>query len=60
MLIRYLTDNNPVDQFNLPVNPVVLGVGKRKFAELTNKAELKLTESTRFASDVLYLQYQPV
>jgi dihydrofolate reductase len=48
-----------VDEYRLEVYPVVLGDGKRLFAEGGAKTTLKLVESTPFTSGVVILTYQP-
>jgi dihydrofolate reductase len=47
-----------VDQYELYVNPVVLGGGKRLFPALEEKIDLKLVETRTFQSGVIFLCYQ--
>lgn len=48
-----------VDAYGLVVHPVVLGAGTPFFPSLEHPLRLRLTESRRFASGVVYLGYQP-
>jgi dihydrofolate reductase len=57
-LIQTLMQYDLVDQYNLLVYPVVLGVGKRLFQDESD-TRLKLVESNPFSSGVLGLVYRP-
>jgi len=57
-LIQTLMQHNLVDQYNLLVYPLVLGSGKRLFAD-ESTAKLKLVETKHYDSGVVFLQYQP-
>jgi dihydrofolate reductase len=56
-LLRTLQEAELVDEYHLLVFPVVLGQGKRLFAEGTAPAGLKLTGSTTTDSGVVYVAY---
>ena len=58
-LVHALSAQDLVDEYRLMVFPVVLGSGKRLFAEGSEKKTLKLVESKPFASGVVVLTYQP-
>jgi dihydrofolate reductase len=58
-LIQTLLRNNLVDKFNLWVFPLVIGSGKRLFAEGTIPAGLKLVESTVSTTGVVMGRYEP-
>ena len=46
-----------VDEFGLVVHPVVLGAGTPFFPSLERRLALRLVDSRRFASGVVYLRY---
>jgi dihydrofolate reductase len=58
-LVRFLTENNLVDQFNFLVYPVVLGEGKRLFEGIKDKTKLELIEEKPFKTGVILLKYKP-
>jgi dihydrofolate reductase len=49
-----------IDEYRINVNPVVLGVGKPYFANVTRNFKLKLLASKTFQSGVVALRYEPV
>jgi dihydrofolate reductase len=53
-----LIGDDLVDEFRMFVNPVVLGGGKPFFPKLDEPLELRLLESRRFSSGVVYLRYE--
>ncbi|MEV0154151.1 dihydrofolate reductase family protein [Micromonospora sp. NPDC050686] len=57
-LVQSLLRHGLVDRLNLWVYPVVLGSGKRLFAEGTVPAALRLTESVTHANGTLQLTYE--
>jgi dihydrofolate reductase len=58
-LLQTLIRNRLVDEFQLLIFPVVIGSGKRLFAEGTVPAALKLIESRVSPSGVLIGRYEP-
>ena len=58
-LVRWLLEERLVDELHLLVHPVVVGQGKKLFADGA-KVPLKLVSATPFASGVLHLVYGPV
>jgi dihydrofolate reductase len=58
-LIQTLLRHNLVDEFQLWVFPVVLGSGRRLFAEGTVPAGLRLTDSVVSGTGVVIGTYQP-
>jgi dihydrofolate reductase len=49
----------PVDQYNLWVYPVLLGNGKRLFGDGTIPTALRLVESRTFGNCAVLLSYKP-
>lgn len=58
-LVRWLLEEGLVDELHLLVHPVVVGHGKKLFADGA-KVPLKLVSATTFATGVLHLVYAPV
>jgi dihydrofolate reductase len=58
-LVRSLLEGGLLDEFRLMVHPVVLGSGKRLFADGANRKPLELVDSRTFGTGVLYLTYRP-
>jgi dihydrofolate reductase len=48
-----------VDEYRLFVYPVVLGRGRRLFADATNVPRLDLADARRFSSGIVLLRYRP-
>jgi dihydrofolate reductase len=58
-LVRALREHDLVDEYRLMVHPIVLGAGKRLFAEQAGASVLELVESRTLASGSLILIYAP-
>jgi dihydrofolate reductase len=58
-LLQTLLSHNLIDEFHLLVFPVVVGSGKRLFAEGTVPSGLKLVESMVSRSGVMIGRYVP-
>jgi len=58
-LVQTLVEHDLVDEFRLMVFPVVLGSGKRLFAETSDKKPLRLVDSMVVGDGVAILTYQP-
>jgi dihydrofolate reductase len=56
-LARTLIEHDLVDALHLMVYPVILGAGKRLFAQTTAKKNLRLVESKTFGDGVTVLVY---
>jgi dihydrofolate reductase len=57
-LVQTLLGNDLVDRLNLWVYPVLLGSGKRLFAEGTTPTALRLAESATFPNGAVHLIYE--
>jgi hypothetical protein len=57
-LVRSLLQGGLFDELRLMVHPIVVGSGKRLFAEGGDQKALKLVDSRTFSTGVLYLTYQ--
>ncbi len=57
-LVQTLLRNDLVDRLNLWVYPVLLGSGKRLFAEGTVPTALRLVESATFSKGAVHLTYE--
>lgn len=58
MLVAELTRYGLIDEYQLIVNPVVLGSGHSLFKELHDKVQLSLLESKPFQSGNVLLRYK--
>ncbi len=57
-LIEALKHAGLIDEYQLMVHPIIVGHGKRLFADVAGTAQLKLTDSRTFQSGVIELTYQ--
>ena len=58
-LVSTLMQLGLVDEYQLWVNPVVLGQGKPFFSRLTQRANLNLLRTTVFKNGAVALYYAP-
>lgn len=58
-LVQALTENNLVDEYRLMVFPIILGSGKRLFAQTRDASRLDLTSSQTAGDGILLLTYKP-
>jgi len=59
-LIQTFIQLNLIDVYRISVHPIALGTGKPLFENLTNRLNLKLTQTNTFKSGVVQLIYEPV
>jgi dihydrofolate reductase len=59
-IIARLAPEGLVDEYQLVVNPVVLGKGRTMFDGVTKKLAMKLTQSQTFRNGKVFLRYEPV
>jgi dihydrofolate reductase len=57
-LVRFLIQQDLVDEFRLTVDPLILGSGKRLFADGTPVTELRLVDATPSTTGALLLTYR--
>ena len=58
-LVRWLLNNDLLDELNLLVHPIVVGSGKRLFTENNDRKGLTLAKSETLKTGVLSLTYRP-
>jgi len=59
-IIAQLAGENVIDEYQMVVNPIVLGAGRTMFDGLKGKVKLKLTNSRTFSNGNVLLCYGPV
>ena len=58
-LVQSLLRDGLIDELRLMVHPIVVGSGKRLFADEGDRKPLELVDSKTFSTGVVYLTYQP-
>jgi dihydrofolate reductase len=58
-LMRTLAAHNLVDEYRFWIHPIVLGGGKRLFADGFDKSSLELVDATSLSTGVVILTYRP-
>ena len=58
-LVEQLTKLGLIDEYQLMINPVVLGKGIPLFKNITDRLNLTLVQTRTFKSGLVLLQYQP-
>ena len=58
-IISQLALENVIDEYQLVVNPIVLGTGRTIFEGIKEKLKLKLTSSREFSNGNVLLCYRP-
>jgi dihydrofolate reductase len=59
-LVQTLLEHDLIDELRMMIFPVVLGTGKRLFAETSDKKRLRLTDSKVVGDGIAILVYEPV
>jgi dihydrofolate reductase len=59
-IVSQLAQEGLVDEYDILLNPVVLGKGKTMFEGLRNRLVLKLKETRKFGNGNMLLKYEPV
>ena len=57
-LVQYLDELDLVDEYQLWLHPIVLGSGKRLFAENAFKRDLELIDATTTTSGLVIVNYR--
>jgi dihydrofolate reductase len=59
-IVSQLAQAGLIDEFQVVVNPVVLGTGRTMFEGVKDRLSLKLTKTRAFGNGNVYLCYEPV
>jgi dihydrofolate reductase len=59
MIVSQLTQAGLVDEYQMVLNPLVLGEGRTMFEGVKNKVPLKLTDTRTFKNGNVLLKYEP-
>ena len=59
-IVTQFAEQGLIDEYQIMVDPVVLGAGMPIFKGVRHKLDLKLTATRTFKSGVVLLCYQPV
>jgi dihydrofolate reductase len=57
-LVEQLTHLGLIDEYQLMVNPVILGRGKPFFKDIKDRITLKLVQTKTFSNGIVLLHYQ--
>ena len=58
-IVSQLAPEGLIDEFQIVVNPIILGKGRTMFDGVTKNITLKMTESRAFTGGNVYLRYEP-
>ncbi|HWN81641.1 MAG TPA: dihydrofolate reductase family protein [Candidatus Udaeobacter sp.] len=58
-IVAQLAPHGVIDQYQMVVNPVILGSGRTMFEGVKDKLPLELTETRRFRNGNVLLSYEP-
>jgi dihydrofolate reductase len=59
-IVEQLSNLGLIDEYQLMVNPVILGKGKSFFKDIKDRIHLKLVKTKTFSNGIVLLQYQPI
>ena len=59
-IVAQLASEDLIDEFQVIVNPIVLGKGRTMFEGIKDKLNLKLTKTRAFGNGNVLMSYQPV
>jgi dihydrofolate reductase len=59
-IVSQLAEEGLIDEFQIVVNPLVLGKGRTLFAGVKEKLNLKLTNTRTFGNGNVLLCYEPM
>ena len=59
-IVSQLAQEGLIDEYQVVVNPIVLGKGRPLFAGIQDTLNLKLTKTRAFGNGKVFLCYQPV
>jgi dihydrofolate reductase len=59
-IVSQLAQEGLIDEYQMVLNPVVLGEGRTMFDGIKDKLALKLTKSRSFGNGNVFLRYEPV
>jgi dihydrofolate reductase len=58
-IVSQMAEHGLVDEFQIIINPLVLGQGRTLFSTVRDRLSLKLTQSRTFQNGSVFLCYQP-
>lgn len=57
-IVAQLAQAGLIDEYQIALNPIVLGAGRTMFAGITGRLNLKLTQTRSFANGNVFLRYE--
>ncbi len=58
-IVEQLTNLGLIDEYQLMVNPVILGKGKPLFKDIKDRMNMKLVNTKTFSNGVVLVRYRP-